>query len=484
METLMSIKLNKTEIIDKIRACWIGKNIGGTMGTPFEGQQQMQDIDGFTSPKGEPLPNDDLDLQILWMLALEDVGPHAISPAILSDYWVNHIPPNWNEYGVSKSNMRMGLLPPLTGEFCNDEWKNSNGAWIRSEIWACLAPGFPNIAVKYAIMDACVDHGMSEGTYAEMFTAALESLAFVESDIRTLIENALTYIPENCRVAQCVRFVMKEYDKKTPWRQVREMIVEEVKDLGWFQAPGNLAFVVLGLLYGEGDFKKTLIYAIDCGDDTDCTGATCGAILGIAGGMKAIPDDWREYIGDRIVTVAIDRGNVWGIPNTCEELTQRTAELIPSVLKCHRVYMEYTDGETEFDKEKALEILKDVSDDFLGQSRYSFEAVHLGHTTVVVEYEKAPEISPLEDFSVKLKIKNFRNKQYHYEFDVILPEGWSADYRRTAHVGYNTLCTNNRTEWKMTLHSGEKTQAVNRVYVVITANEHPNPIVVPLTLIG
>ena len=57
------IKFNRERLYDKIYACWIGKNIGGTMGTPYEGSRALNDISGFVTPPGEPLPNDDLDLQ-------------------------------------------------------------------------------------------------------------------------------------------------------------------------------------------------------------------------------------------------------------------------------------------------------------------------------------------------------------------------------------------------------------------------------------
>ena len=95
------------------------------------------------------------------------------------------IVPNWAEYGVGKTNLRLGLEPPLAGGFCN-AFKDSNGAWIRSEIWACLMPGHPELAVRYAYQDAIVDHA-DEGVYAEVFTAALESAAFVESDYEELV---------------------------------------------------------------------------------------------------------------------------------------------------------------------------------------------------------------------------------------------------------------------------------------------------------
>ena len=209
MPIVKNIKLNKKELEDKIYACWLGKNIGGTMGAPYEGCLEMLDIQGYASEKGEPLPNDDLDLQLVWLRAMQHVGAAALNANILAEYWMTYITPHWNEYGIGKSNIRQGMLAPMCGEVNNNVWKHSNGAWIRSEIWACLAPGFPNIALKYAIMDASIDHGHGEGTYAEIFTASLESMAFVENDIRKLIDMALSYIPTDCQVAQCVRKVIE-----------------------------------------------------------------------------------------------------------------------------------------------------------------------------------------------------------------------------------------------------------------------------------
>ncbi|MBE6639585.1 MAG: hypothetical protein E7616_09105 [Ruminococcaceae bacterium] len=77
------IQLNKKEYLDKLHACWIGKNIGGTLGAPFEGKRDLINIDGFTTPEGKPLPNDDLDLQPVWLTALEEFGVKNFSTNIL-----------------------------------------------------------------------------------------------------------------------------------------------------------------------------------------------------------------------------------------------------------------------------------------------------------------------------------------------------------------------------------------------------------------
>ena len=125
------IKLNKEFLRDKIHACWIGKNIGGTIGGPYEWRQDILDVQGFSSAKGEPLPNDDLDLQLIWLCAMEEMGPYQLTARELGEYWLAYIPPHWNEYGIGKANMKSGILPPLCGEYTNEFWRHSNGAWIR-----------------------------------------------------------------------------------------------------------------------------------------------------------------------------------------------------------------------------------------------------------------------------------------------------------------------------------------------------------------
>ena len=59
------MKINFNTYKDKVEACWIGKNIAGTMGTPYEGRREILDVKGFVTEPGEPLPNDDLDLQLV-----------------------------------------------------------------------------------------------------------------------------------------------------------------------------------------------------------------------------------------------------------------------------------------------------------------------------------------------------------------------------------------------------------------------------------
>ena len=474
------IKLNKKILKDKIHACWIGKNIGGTIGTPYEGKRELLDIKGFSTPDGAPLPNDDLDLQLVWLLAMEEHGPYNLNAQVLGEYWISYITPHWNEYGIGKCNMKAGLLPPLSGEYKNN-WKHSNGAWIRSEVWACMAPGCPDVAIKYALEDACVDHGMGEGTYAEFFTAAMESAAFVVSGIRKLIDIGLSKIPSDCRVARSVRIVLDSYDKGLDWKTTRNLLVEDSADLGWFQAPANIGFVVLGLLYGEGDFKKSVIYAINCGDDTDCTGATVGALLGIMKGMEGIPEDWRNHIGDNIITVALDN-SCRALAKTCTELTERVYEMIPLVLKANNadvVLHDGDDGVSDEDIEKMYST--EIAKKLYSCPGYSYN-VDFIYASARVEFEGEPIIEPLGSIEVKVRFFNKMSDAKHLNIRLYLPEGWSAsDWRRDVYLHHQEPAN---AVWSVTITANEQVFPINRVIVEASVMGRPSVGLIPITILG
>ncbi len=341
--------LSFEELKDKIKGCWTGKNIGGVLGAPFECYRQVNDVSFYVQDlKGNPPPNDDLDLQLVWLNAVEKFG-RQVDASILGEYWLSYIIPHWVEYGTGKVNLSAGLMPPLSG-YIENKYKDSCGCFIRSEIWACLAPGHPELAVRYSYEDAIVDHA-EEGMYAEIFCAAVQSAAFVESDKYRLIDIGLSYIPEDSAVAKGVNIAISCYKAGETYIEARKKILTEVpgtfgiqntkiKDIKedfkqkppGFDAPSNIGFTIVGWLYGEDDFAKSLCIAVNCGEDTDCTAATLGAILGIIHGDKALPKEWTEPLGGIINTCCINRLSDISIPDTVDELTDRILRVIPNFL--------------------------------------------------------------------------------------------------------------------------------------------------------
>ena len=462
---------NKEMFRDRILACWIGKNIGGTIGEPHEGKRELLDVTGFTTPPGEPLPNDDLDLQLAWLLALEMNGPEKLDSALLAEYWLSHIKPDWQEYGICKCNLKRGFLPPLSGEIGNQLWRNSNGAWIRFELRACLAPGFPGIARRYAFEDAIVDHGLGEVTLAEIFTATMQSEAFEKTDIRALIEKALCQIPEESLLARSVKLTLDCFDAGLSWQETRERVLAlSLDEIGWFMAPANIAFVVIGLLWGGGDFKKSILIAVNCGDDTDCTGGTVGATLGIMKGTAGIPSELREYVGDRILWKSLN-GEYRGLyAHSCEELTDRVMAQIDRVLAANRA-----------DKAERTKIGAGGKT-LAGRGRMSV-AVDSAWAVGRLTYEKEPLLSDGEELSLKFEL---RAKDYTFgpnwvECGLMLPEGWSGECPRSRMLYWN------RRDEKFVLDI--KIKAVkpgfsNTVVLWLRADEHAGTITVPITIGG
>ncbi len=478
------MKINRQEYLDKVYACWVGKNIGGTMGGPYEWVRDMVDCQGFTSPKGEPLPNDDLDLQLVWLRALENYGVRSITPQLLGEYWLEYVTGPWNEYGIAKGNLRAGLLPPYSGEYDNGKWKNSNGAWIRTEIWACLFPGAPELAVRFAYKDACVDHGMGEGTAAAMFVAALESAAFAETDIRKLIDGALSYAPEKSRLVASVKKAIALYDAKTPFVDARNAIVAETADLGWFQAPANVSFAVLGLLYGEGDFKSTMLHAINCGDDTDCTAATVGALMGIMHGKAGIPSDWAEYIGDDIKSAAIDMSISYIYPRTCTELTHRIAELMPTAFRAYEIPFAFIEGESDWSghEERKGDQLGLVPDFDLPSTGLSMDFPDLHYARGRVEFDRC-EVVPGDTVQLTFIFRSVTRDTKHLTVQLHLPEGWTAD-RSSVHLCLHPKGDNGRCQATATVTVGERVEGKNTLYAFASAEGRPSTALLPIVIWG
>jgi ADP-ribosylglycohydrolase len=307
---------------EKVEACWLGKAIAGGVGAPYEGVPYPLELtknDIYIDDS----PNDDLELQLLWLLYAEKYGLELNSEH-LSDAWLNCIGYGPDEYGVAIWNLKRGLKPPYTGLV--DNWfVDGLGATIRAEIWACLFPGQAGIAGYFASQDASVDHH-NEGVWGEVYIAAAESIAFTTSDIRKALENGLNYIPADSRISLVVNYIFELHDKKTLYKDLRALIMERFGSHSFTDCVMNIGFMVAALLWGENDFIKTVLYAVNFGYDTDCTAATCGAFMGIALGKEVIPEYLRNNLCQNI-SVSPFIEEIAEVPKTFSEFTERVVVL-------------------------------------------------------------------------------------------------------------------------------------------------------------
>lgn len=271
--------------VDKVRGCFAGKAAIGTMGAPYEGVKMRMELSYRREMTDAMLPNDDLDLQILWLDVVRRYGADFTSAQLLDRFCAccDYSP---GEYAVMRKNHDCGIYPPYSGEYRNDFYKQGMGCPIRSEIWACLAPGDPELAADYASRDGVLDHS-GESVYAERFFAAAEAEAFFEDDIEKLIETGLSVIPEDCKFRRLVNDTVKWCREYGDAETVRAFILDGYGHPDCTNLFQNMGITLACLLLCGRDPIKTGLTALNCGFDTDCTCASAGAMLGILlGGRK------------------------------------------------------------------------------------------------------------------------------------------------------------------------------------------------------
>lgn len=396
-------------LYDKIYACWLGKNIGGTLGAPVEGKMELMDLRWYPKlpENGAALPNDDLDLQLVALHALEQHGT-ALSCRDLAEEWREHVYFPWDEYGYAATAMRLGFRPPFSGCFDN-VFTDCMGSPIRSELWAAICAGDPAGAAGFALLDACVDHAGGEGMYGEMFNAAAEACAYVCSDIREIIRTALGQIPEDCGTAIAVRCALDCFDRGMTVVEARRTILDRIGSPNFTNAPQNIAFGICGILWGR-DFEDALLTTVNLGYDTDCTVATAGALLGIMYGRDYIPEKWSAPIGDKVCVSRQIRGMT--APADLDELTART-------LRQYRLHQ----AQCSFGERPGAPAVPE---------RFDFQHFTLPEgaadgesVTVDLTYAR-PFVCPEEPCTVTAVLRNHTAWHWKMNGKVLCPEGYSC----------------------------------------------------------
>lgn len=288
--------------LDKVYGCWLGKCISGNIGAPYEGMKQILNFEYSPAFLDEFLPNDDLDLQVIWLEVLEKYGVHFTSQH-LAEAFSNQCSYAPGEYAYFKKNFQKGIYPPLSGEFNNKYYFEGMGSPIRSEIWACISAGNPSLAAELAKKDAVLDH-FGNSVYGEQFLAALEAMAFFENDPGKLIRDARAYIPEESKLSQLISDVVAWCSEHNDFKFIRSLILKKYGHPDCTNLYQNMGIIVMALLLGQNDIIRTTMLAVNCGYDTDCTAATVGAVLGIINGGKKVREIFQ--IGDIQYKLGVD----------------------------------------------------------------------------------------------------------------------------------------------------------------------------------
>ncbi len=312
-----SITISKEVLKDKIKGAWAAQTIGVTFGVPVEfkynttmvqDNQKLawNDSSMMVEYRERPGTYDDIYMDLSFMKVIEDEGIDAPAQSFAesfarADYKL------WFANQTARYNILNGLTPPESGHWLNNPCADDIDFQIEADFAGLMSPGMINSAVQ--ICDK-VGHIMNygDGYYGGVFVAGLYSNALISSrieDIEPIIKKALSVIPAESKFAQCISDVLKWHNEEpTDWKSTwfkasRKWGVDIGSPLGVFQpfdidAKINAAWVVIGLLYGDGDFTRTFEIATRCGDDADCNPATAGGVLAAILGFKNIPEFWTQ----------------------------------------------------------------------------------------------------------------------------------------------------------------------------------------------
>ena len=310
------VTLSKAVLMDKIKGGWAGQTIACTYGGPTEFRYQgtmIQDYIPIYWPKGQikkyydrsPGLYDDVYMDLTFVDVFDRLGLDAPVDSFAVAF-AKAPYPLWHANQAARYNILNGIMPPESGSWKYSVHCDDIDYQIEADYAGLMSPGMPNTASQFSDK---IGHIMNYGNgwYGGVYVGAMYSMAFLSDDVEFVVEEALKTIPEESRFHKCMADIIKWYhqypnDWKQTWAEIEKHYSEDIGCPDGVFNPLNIdalinsAYVVVGLLYGKGDFSRTIDIATRCGQDSDCNPATAGGILGTIIGYDAIPEFWKENV--------------------------------------------------------------------------------------------------------------------------------------------------------------------------------------------
>jgi hypothetical protein len=306
--------LSKKELHNKILGAWVGKSYGAMMGEPMEFHSQGEIYEGSLdiqpdAPKTWLYYEDDLYTNMAFLEVMREKGLNASQDDFAevfrkSDFML------WHANGQARQNLLEGVPPGLSGHPYYSPHADDIDFQIECDFIGIVSPGLSEAALEIADK---VGHLMNygDGYYAGAFLSALYAYAYVETDMVKMIRLALKAIPAESDYAKIINDILAWYaedpdDWRATWQKVEDkwnhdlcpwaksdplpLKQDILTDSFNIQGHFNGAYILIGLLYGKGDYLKAISICTRCGQDTDSNVANCGGIMGVMLGNEGLPE--------------------------------------------------------------------------------------------------------------------------------------------------------------------------------------------------
>lgn len=318
------------EYLEQVYAGLIGKTAGVRLGAPVEptiwSYERVQacygDITDYVRDFTNFAADDDLNGPLFFIRALSDYRKpgEEVRPEDVGKAWLDYARDGkgmfwWGGYGRSAEHtayvhLKNGIMPPASGSIAlsGPVMPQQIGGQIFIDSWGLVAPGDPALAARLAGTAATVAHD-GIGIDGAHFVAAAIAIAFGEGDMEKIVEQAMSHVRLESELHTIYGEIV-EFRGENPddFRACRAFLD---KNFGYWKYPGvcplptNAGVIILALLYGAGDFGRTIEIATMCGWDTDCNAGNAGTVAGVAYGLDAIPSRYRDPINDVIVASSV-----------------------------------------------------------------------------------------------------------------------------------------------------------------------------------
>ena len=335
-------KISREEYISKMKAAWIGQMIGVGWSAPTEfrfiGTTVPEDeVPAFDGKSVNAFGQDDLYVEMTFLKTMEDYGIDCSIKQAGIDF-ANSEYMLWGANEEGRENLRIGIAPP---ESSHPQYHKGTD-WIDYQIEAdfsgIICPGMPNEVIALGDkFGRIMNYG--DGMYAGQFMGGMYAAAYFEKDINKIIDAGLACIPAQSQYAQCIRDIV-EWHKKDPenWEKTWQLIEDKyrnnpdyqkykaVNEQYWVEMDAKLngAYVVMGLLYGNGDPDKTIIVSMRCGRDSDCNPSSAAGVLFASLGMEGIDQKYYDMLDNETKFSHTD----YNFPELVEVSTKLTEQFI------------------------------------------------------------------------------------------------------------------------------------------------------------
>lgn len=349
--------VDRQKLFEKIYGAWMGRICGCLLGKPVEGMRMAQ-MDSVLKETGnypvsryllksdmteevcEKCPynllgrvyaddvefaptDDDTNYTALSQLLVEKHG-RDFTPDNVGEVWLSTQPKEayCTAERIAYKNLMLGFEPPRSATYKNvyREWI---GAQIRVDYYGYINPGDPEAAAEMAFRDACISH-TKNGIYGAMWAAACIAAAAATDDAVRILRAGMSQIPTTSRLYERLDRIIKRYQdgvsEKEAFDDIRNTYPSDHPHT-WVHTIPNAEIVAYALLYGNGDYGRSICLAVGAGKDTDCNGATVGSIVGMMKGIGAIGEEWTKATNGKLATQIIGVGDL-----VIEEAAKKTME--------------------------------------------------------------------------------------------------------------------------------------------------------------